>query len=106
MQRFSADGCQEPTCGSFSVGVYGLRRAFLVAGAETVVMSLWKVNDETTRALMEAYYRHLLAGQGRATALRQAMRELRQSQPHPHNWAPFIAMGQDAPLRLLAPSSR
>jgi CHAT domain-containing protein/uncharacterized protein HemY len=81
-------------------GVYGLRRAFLVAGAETVVMSLWKVNDETTRQLMEAYYTNLLAGQGRASALREAMRELRRTQPHPHYWAPFIAMGRDAPLRL------
>jgi CHAT domain-containing protein len=85
-------------------GVYGLRRAFVAAGAETVVMSLWKVNDETTRQLMEAYYGHLLAGQGRAAALREAMRSLRQTQPHPHYWAPFIAMGQDAPLRALAPS--
>jgi CHAT domain-containing protein len=63
-------------------------------------MSLWKVNDETTRALMEDYYHHLLAGQGRATALREAMRELRRTQPHPHYWAPFIAMGRDTPLRL------
>ncbi|RKH43614.1 CHAT domain-containing protein [Corallococcus sicarius] len=83
-------------------GVYGLRRAFLVAGAETVVMSLWKVDDVTTRTLMEAYYRHLLMGEGRATALREAMRELRLALPHPHHWAPFIAMGQDAPLRLPA----
>jgi len=81
-------------------GVYGLRRAFLVAGAETVVMSLWKVNDETTRALMEAYYRNLLAGQGRATALREAMRALRLTQQHPHYWAPFITMGRETPLRL------
>jgi CHAT domain-containing protein/tetratricopeptide (TPR) repeat protein len=87
-------------------GVYGLRRAFLVAGAETVVMSLWKVNDETTRELMEGYYQHLLAGRGRATALREAMRELRWTQPHPHFWAPFIAMGRDAPLDLLPPSSQ
>ncbi len=86
-------------------GVYGLRRAFLVAGAETVVMSLWKVNDETTRQLMEAYYTNLLAGQGRASALREAMRELRRTQPHPHYWAPFIAMGRDAPLRGLLPTS-
>ncbi len=84
-------------------GVYGLRRAFLVAGAETVVMSLWKVNDETTRELMEAYYRHLLAGQGRACALREAMRELRASQPHPYYWAPFIALGSDDPLRAITP---
>ncbi|WP_223638291.1 tetratricopeptide repeat protein [Corallococcus sp. EGB] len=82
-------------------GVYGLRRAFLVAGAETVVMSLWKVDDATTRTLMETYYRHLLGGEGLATALREAMRELRSAQPHPHYWAPFIAMGRDLPLRLL-----
>ncbi|HYH97344.1 CHAT domain-containing tetratricopeptide repeat protein [Hyalangium sp.] len=87
-------------------GVYGLRRAFLVAGAETVVMSLWKVNDDTTRHLMEAYYRHLLSGQGRATALREAMRSLRETQPHPHYWAPFIALGQDTPLRELGPGPR
>jgi CHAT domain-containing protein len=83
--------------------VYGLRRALVVAGAETVVISLWKVNDDTTRQLMEAYYRNLIAGQGRATALREAMRTLRATQPHPHYWAPFIALGRDAPLSALAP---
>ncbi|MFY0526971.1 tetratricopeptide repeat protein [Archangium gephyra] len=87
-------------------GVYGLRRAFLVAGAETVVMSLWKVNDGTTRTLMEAYYRHLLAGQGRATALREAMLELRRTQPHPHYWAPFLTLGRETPLRLPASGSQ
>nr|WP_246357104.1 CHAT domain-containing protein [Pyxidicoccus fallax] len=60
----------------------------------------WILVVETTRELMEAYYRHLLAGQGRATALRESMRELRQTQPHPHYWAPFIAMGRDTPLHL------
>jgi CHAT domain-containing protein/tetratricopeptide (TPR) repeat protein len=84
-------------------GVYGLRRSLVIAGAETVVMSLWKVNDDSTRLLMEAYYRHLLAGMGRAVALRQAMRSLRQSHPHPHHWAPFISLGSDSPLRSLAP---
>ena len=53
---------------------------------------------------MEAYYRNLLAGQGRAAALREAMRALRQTQPHPHYWAPFIALGRDTPLRSLAPA--
>jgi len=82
-------------------GIYGLRRAFVIAGAETVVMSLWKVDDETTRVLMDGYYRNLLAGQGRASALREAMRALRQTKPHPSFWAPFIALGLDAPLRAL-----
>jgi CHAT domain-containing protein len=85
-------------------GVYGLRRAFVTAGAETVVMSLWKVSDETTRALMVEYYRHLLEGQGRGRALREAMFSVRQSQPHPHFWAPFIVQGSDAPLRGLESS--
>ncbi len=79
-------------------GVYGLRRALVTAGAETVVMSLWKVNDETTRQLMESYYRSLLEGRGRAAALRQAMLSLRERQPHPYAWAPFIALGRDIPL--------
>jgi CHAT domain-containing protein/lipopolysaccharide biosynthesis regulator YciM len=86
-------------------GVYGLRRAFMVAGAETVVMSLWQVDDQTTGTLMEAYYRNLLAGHGRATALHEAMRTLREALPHPHYWAPFIVLGRDAPLRALAPPS-
>ncbi|WP_225413091.1 CHAT domain-containing tetratricopeptide repeat protein [Stigmatella hybrida] len=83
-------------------GVYGLRRALVAAGAETVVVSLWKVNDDSTRLLMERYYRHLLAGKGRVTALREAMRELRLTHPHPHSWAPFIALGNDAPLHGMA----
>ncbi|KFE67246.1 hypothetical protein DB31_8599 [Hyalangium minutum] len=74
----------------------------MVAGAETVVMSLWKVNDDTTSQLMEAYFRNLLAGQGRASALKEAMRELRATQLHPHYWAPFIVVGRDEPLRALA----
>ncbi|WP_257453719.1 CHAT domain-containing tetratricopeptide repeat protein [Archangium lipolyticum] len=82
-------------------GVYGLRRAFVIAGAEAVVMSLWKVNDDTTRVLMEGYYRNLLAGRGRSSAMRDAMLALRQSHPHPTFWAPFIVLGRDAPLRAL-----
>ncbi|HYH97427.1 CHAT domain-containing protein [Hyalangium sp.] len=85
-------------------GVYGLRRALVAAGAETVVMSLWKVNDDITHVLMEDYYRNLLAGQGRAAALHAAMRSLRRSHPHPYFWAPFIALGRDAPVRALAPT--
>ena len=84
-------------------GVHGLRRALVVAGAETVVMSLWKVKDDSTHLLMESYYRNLLAGQGRASALREAMRSLRASRPHPHDWAPFIALGSNAPLRAIPP---
>src|SRR5439155_8739081 len=52
-------------------GVYGLRRAFTLAGTETLVMSLWPVSDYVTRELMTAYYKGLKQGQGRGEALRQ-----------------------------------
>jgi CHAT domain-containing protein/Tfp pilus assembly protein PilF len=82
-------------------GVYGLRRALMIAGAESLVTSLWKVNDETSYELMESYYGNLLARQGRAGALRAAMRALRQKHPHPYYWAPFVLIGKDAPLQEL-----
>ncbi len=87
-------------------GVYGLRRALVLAGAETVVTSLWKVQDDTTSQLMTAYYQHLKAGQGRISALRGAMRALRERYPHPFFWAPFIGIGQDTPLRGVPPDAR
>lgn len=80
-------------------GVYGLRRALVVAGAETLVTSLWKVDDEVTRDMMTVYYRNLLKGQGRVEALRAAAITIRQKHPEPRHWAPFIAIGQVGPLR-------
>ncbi len=80
-------------------GVYGLRRAVMVAGAETLVTSLWKVDDAVTRDLMTAYYRKLLAGAGRGEALRQASLMVRKKHPEPRYWAPFIAIGQVGPVK-------
>ncbi|MGZ4864910.1 MAG: CHAT domain-containing protein, partial [Halobacteriota archaeon] len=51
-------------------GVFDLRRAFMLAGAKTLVMSLWSVPDEATKELMVDFYRRILAGEGRADALR------------------------------------
>jgi CHAT domain-containing protein len=85
-------------------GNYGLRRALMIAGAQTLVTSLWSVKDDTTAQLMTAYYRRLRAGDGRVSALQGAMAQLRQRYPHPYYWAPFIAIGQDTPLRLNASS--
>jgi CHAT domain-containing protein/tetratricopeptide (TPR) repeat protein len=81
-------------------GVYGLRRALFIAGAETVVMSLWQVNDDATGALMQRYYRNLAGGGGRTGSLREAMLAVRAQKPHPYYWAPFIAAGIDAPLSI------
>ena len=89
-------------------GVYGLRRALLLAGAQSLVVSLWKVEDGATRDLMVAFYRHVLAGEGRAAALRKAQLELR-SRPatrHPFFWAGFIAVGDWRPLDASPAPSR
>jgi len=76
-------------------GVYGLRRAFLLAGAETLVMSLWSVSDFATREMMTAYYRGLKQGLGRGEALRQAQLAMlkRADRRHPFYWASFIQAG-------------
>ena len=81
-------------------GVYGLRRALVIAGAETQVMSLWKVSDAATRYLMEAYYRRLMTGEGRTEALRQAKLEMlgKKWLSHPYFWASFVPSGNWEPL--------
>jgi len=76
-------------------GVYGLRRAFVLAGAETVVMSLWPVSDIVMRELMTSYYTDLRGGLGRGEALRRtqlAMRK-RRGREHPFYWASFTLAG-------------
>lgn len=80
-------------------GVAGLRRAFLVAGAETVVASLWKVDDAVTRELMRFFYSYLRLGEGRVEAMQHASQEIRAEHPHPYYWASFIVIGQGGPLR-------
>lgn len=81
-------------------GVYGLRRALVLAGASSQMVSLWKVNDEVTRDLMVKYYDRLLSGkQGRSEALRLVQREMIASKgkstdlSHPYFWASFIQSG-------------
>jgi len=86
-------------------GVFGLRRAFIQAGARTLVMSLWKVADEETLFLMERLYENLLQeGLPKPEALRRAqldlMDRLRREKgfAHPYFWAAFICQGDPAPL--------
>jgi CHAT domain-containing protein len=81
-------------------GVYGLRRALVLAGAETLVMSLWPVSDQVTRELMTAYYTGLAQGQGRGEALRQVQLKMmkRADRQHPFYWASFIQSGEWANL--------
>jgi CHAT domain-containing protein len=76
-------------------GVYGLRRALVMAGSASQVMSLWKVDDAATKDLMTAYYRHLLSGEGKSEALRRVQLEMVGSSDrgHPYYWAGFIPSG-------------
>ncbi|MEM9488469.1 MAG: CHAT domain-containing tetratricopeptide repeat protein [Myxococcota bacterium] len=87
-------------------GVYGLRRALVLAGAETQVVSLWRVEDRATRDLMIEYYDRLARGEGRAQAMRAIQRAWLASEErnHPHYWAPFIVSGQTGPLDLSQPT--
>jgi CHAT domain-containing protein len=77
-------------------GTIGLPRAFLYAGAASVLVSLWQVDDESTEKLMVAFYKHLLAGSQKADALRLAKLELVRTQPYsfPYYWAPFVLVGR------------
>ena len=102
-------------------GVYGLRRALVLAGSESQVMSLWQVSDAATRDLMKAYYTRLQQGEGRTEALRQVQLEMSnqaargqgggeqqqqrgllgsagakaqaENYGHPYYWASFIQSG-------------
>ncbi|MGD8539980.1 MAG: CHAT domain-containing protein [Candidatus Aminicenantes bacterium] len=81
-------------------GVYGLQRAFRVAGAQKLVTSLWAVEDEATRAWMKAFYEALLSkGLGTAEAVRAASLSVLQERrkknkgTHPFYWAGFVASG-------------
>jgi CHAT domain-containing protein len=81
-------------------GVYGLRRAFLYAGAHTLVTSLFRVPDRQTRPLMRDFYRNLAAGKGKLDALTAAQRAFLEDRrktndgtAHPFYWASFILVG-------------
>ncbi|MBI3330438.1 MAG: CHAT domain-containing protein, partial [Nitrospinae bacterium] len=86
-------------------GIVGLTRAFLYAGTSAVVVSLWKVEDQSTSLLMERFYQRLKQGESKAEALRQAKLEVlqatidlkaigrRQPLAAPFYWAPFILVG-------------
>ncbi len=82
-------------------GIVGMTRAFLYAGARSVLVSLWNVNDRSTADLMERFYRGLAAGRPPRAALREAklalLRSERAADRHPSRWAPFILTGDPEP---------
>jgi CHAT domain-containing protein len=77
-------------------GIANLVRAFLFAGAKSVVASLWTANDPSTRTLMERFYRHIADGEDKGSALRHAQMDLIAEfgeRALPFYWAGFIIVG-------------
>jgi CHAT domain-containing protein len=75
----------------------GLMRGLLTAGARTLLLSLWDVNDNSTAQFMKAFYQRAHGLPNRAVALRQAMQDIREIYPHPYFWAPFVLIGKVFP---------
>ncbi|WKV10693.1 CHAT domain-containing protein [Marivirga harenae] len=71
-------------------GVYGLQRAFIVAGAQSLVMSLWKVDDTATQKLMSGFYRENVKGKAIPDAFRSAQLAMLNEYKHPYYWGAFI----------------
>jgi CHAT domain-containing protein len=74
--------------------VYGLQRAFKAAGAKTLLMSHWKVNDQTTQELMTLFYQNWTKTGNRREAFRQAQNTLRNKYPEPYFWGAFVMVGE------------
>lgn len=74
-------------------GVYGLQRAFLVAGADALIMSLWKVDDAATQALMTNFYNNWVKTRDKQKAFKQAQIQLMTKYKEPYYWGAFVMMG-------------
>jgi CHAT domain-containing protein len=87
-------------------GVYGLRRALVLAGAETQIMTLWRIDDEVTQGLMAEYYEKIRKGIGRSDAMRDATLNMlsNPNTANPKYWASFIVSGDPSPLHAAASS--
>lgn len=91
--------------------VESLTRAFIYAGAPTVIASLWSVDDAATALLMERFYTYLRGGMSKAQALQQAQFDVRAQYPNPYYWASFVLTGdtgaflESAPTTAIKPAS-
>jgi CHAT domain-containing protein len=72
----------------------GLSRGFLSAGASSMLLSLWTVNDEATGELMQNFYTELKKGKSSAESLRTAQCEFIKRELHPYFWSPFVLIGK------------
>jgi CHAT domain-containing protein len=78
-------------------GVYGLQRAFLTAGAKSVLMSLWVVDDNATKELMTNFYSEWIknySSSNKRSSFRKAQLEVRKRYPSPYYWGAFVMIGK------------
>jgi CHAT domain-containing protein len=75
-------------------GVYGLQRAFKVAGAKTLIMSMWKVDDAVTQKLMSIFYQKYAATNNARQSFKEAQAEIKLLYPQPYYWGAFIMVGE------------
>ncbi len=121
IDAFSLDlkGCELVTLSGCETGLalsgggdeqLGLGRAFLAAGADSLLMSLWQVEDNSTNELMRLFYNNLLKGESKAQALRDAQCSLLHQAgsiyTHPYFWAAFRLVGEVSPLKYGGISDR
>jgi len=83
-------------------GVVGIARTFLGAGARSVLVALWAIDDEATLEFMKSFYLHLAEGRSASESLNRAMKCLRESEKFSEvkHWAPFVLIGDDFTLDL------
>ncbi len=83
----------ETALGAYSFdGVQGLTRGFKQAGVESMLVSLWSVNDKSTAMLMSSFYQYWSKGETKQQAFKHAVTDVRQAYPQPYYWAPFVLL--------------
>lgn len=76
-------------------GVWGLQRAFQMAGAQYVMASLWKISDDVTALFMKEFYASVFAGKPPREAYMTAMKKMREVYQHPFYWGAFVLLGSE-----------